>query len=63
MTPFVLGVITGAGGVVVLILIGLLVTIPLKLHARSTWRRSYGTEDSTDRGLRCFQSSGYSCRA
>ncbi|WP_265000623.1 hypothetical protein [Komagataeibacter europaeus] len=31
MTPFMQGVISGAGGVVVLI--GLLVTIPLKLHA------------------------------
>ena len=31
MTPFMEGVISGAGGVVVLI--GLLVTIPLKLHA------------------------------
>ncbi|WP_241694433.1 hypothetical protein [Komagataeibacter melomenusus] len=31
MTPFMEGIITGAGGVVVLI--GLLVTIPLKLHA------------------------------
>ncbi|AHI25789.1 hypothetical protein [Komagataeibacter swingsii] len=31
MTPFMEGVIAGAGGVVVLI--GLLVTIPLKLHA------------------------------
>ncbi|POF63867.1 hypothetical protein KMAL_03980 [Novacetimonas maltaceti] len=31
MTPFMEGIISGAGGVVVLI--GLLVTIPLKLHA------------------------------
>ncbi|GCE89419.1 hypothetical protein MSKU15_1020 [Komagataeibacter diospyri] len=31
MTPFMQGVISGAGGIVVLI--GLLVTIPLKLHA------------------------------
>ncbi|GCE81730.1 hypothetical protein MSKU3_3205 [Komagataeibacter oboediens] len=31
MTPFMEGVISGAGGVVVLI--GLLVTIPIKLHA------------------------------
>ncbi|WP_279629157.1 hypothetical protein [Gluconacetobacter entanii] len=31
MTPFVQGVIAGAGGVVVLI--GLLITIPMKLHA------------------------------
>jgi hypothetical protein len=31
MTPFAQGVIAGAGGVVVLV--GLLVTIPLKLHA------------------------------
>ncbi|MFT8948520.1 MAG: hypothetical protein ABF876_18765 [Acetobacter aceti] len=31
MTPFEQGIMVGAGGVVVLI--GLLVTIPLKLHA------------------------------
>ncbi|MFT8711910.1 hypothetical protein [Komagataeibacter rhaeticus] len=43
MTPFVKGVISGAGGVVVLI--GLLVTIPLKLHAL------YMAAQLRDRGL------------
>ncbi|GCE79162.1 hypothetical protein [Komagataeibacter oboediens] len=43
MTPFMEGVISGAGGVVVLIV--LLVTIPLKLHAR------YMATQMRDRGL------------
>ncbi|GAN99949.1 hypothetical protein Gxy13693_034_019 [Komagataeibacter xylinus NBRC 13693] len=43
MTPFMEGVISGAGGVVVLI--GLLVTIPLKLHAL------YMAAHMRDRGL------------
>lgn len=34
MTPFMQGAISGAGGVVALI--GLLITIPLKLHALHT---------------------------
>ncbi|GBQ52305.1 hypothetical protein [Komagataeibacter sucrofermentans] len=43
MTPFMEGVISGAGGVVVLI--GLLITIPLKLHAL------YVAVQLRDRGL------------
>ncbi|WP_275401688.1 hypothetical protein [Novacetimonas pomaceti] len=43
MSPFMQGVISGAGGVVVLI--GLLVTIPLKLHAL------YMATQLRDRGL------------
>ncbi|WP_275954928.1 hypothetical protein [Komagataeibacter oboediens] len=43
MTPFMEGVISGAGGTVVLI--GLLVTIPLKLHAL------YVAAQLRDRGL------------
>ncbi|MCW4580989.1 hypothetical protein [Gluconacetobacter entanii] len=44
MTPFSQGVMAGAGGVVVLI--GLLVTIPLKLHA------FYVAAQMRDRGLK-----------
>ena len=44
MTPFMEGVISGAGGVVVLI--GLLITIPLKLHA------FYMTTQLRDHGLK-----------
>ncbi|WP_332828004.1 hypothetical protein [Novacetimonas sp. GS1] len=43
MTPFVQGVMAGAGSVIVLI--GLLVTIPLKLHAL------YMAAQLRDRGL------------
>ena len=44
MTPFMEGVISGAGGAFVLI--GLLVTIPLKLHAL------YMAMQLRDRGLK-----------